>query len=257
MRMWLINSSIGRKLVMSISGLFLILFLLFHMSMNVAAIFSAEAYNMICAFLGANWYAVVGTKVLALGFIVHIVYAIFITIQNQRARGKDRYEVNVRQAGVSWSSKNMLVLGFIVVAFAGLHLYQFWAKMMLVELLGEHTVALGGAEYLPTDGAGIMTYYFKSPIYAGLYLLWFAALWFHLTHGFWSAIHTIGWNNTIWMTRLKWIANIFATVIFLGFSVVVVVYFLHANGFIHLEHVDQAAKLSLEAVEALKHGAVH
>ena len=65
--MWLLNSSIGRKLIMSISGIFLILFLLFHMSMNVAAVFSEEAYNTICEFLGANWYAVVGTLILAAG----------------------------------------------------------------------------------------------------------------------------------------------------------------------------------------------
>ena len=67
----LFTSSIGRKLIMSISGLFLILFLLFHMSMNLAAVFSTEAYNAICEFLGANWYALVGTLVLAAGFVVH------------------------------------------------------------------------------------------------------------------------------------------------------------------------------------------
>ena len=71
----LFTSSIGRKLIMSISGLFLVLFLLFHMSMNLAAVFSTEAYNAICEFLGANWYALVGTLVLAAGFLVHIIYA--------------------------------------------------------------------------------------------------------------------------------------------------------------------------------------
>ena len=72
---WLIKSSIGRKLVMSISGLALILFLTFHMSMNLVALFSEEGYNAICEFLGANWYALVGTMGLAFLFIVHIVYA--------------------------------------------------------------------------------------------------------------------------------------------------------------------------------------
>ena len=59
--MWLLNSSIGKKLIMSISGLFLVLFLLFHLSMNVAAVFSGEAYNMVCSLLGSNWYAVADT----------------------------------------------------------------------------------------------------------------------------------------------------------------------------------------------------
>ena len=79
--MWLLNSSIGRKLIMSVSGLFLILFLLFHLSMNVAAVFSGEAYNMICGLLGANWYAVAATLVLAAGFVIHIIYALMLTMQ--------------------------------------------------------------------------------------------------------------------------------------------------------------------------------
>ena len=76
---FLTNSSLGRKLVMSISGCFLVLFLLFHMSMNVVALISAEGYNMLCGFLGANWYALVATAVLALGVLVHFVYAFWLT----------------------------------------------------------------------------------------------------------------------------------------------------------------------------------
>ena len=64
---FLTNSSLGKKLVMSITGCFLVLFILFHMSMNIVAIFSPEAYNTVCAFLGANWYALVGTLVLFAG----------------------------------------------------------------------------------------------------------------------------------------------------------------------------------------------
>ena len=84
--MWLSNSSVGRKVVMSLSGLFLILFLTFHMAMNLVAVFSEDAYNMVCEFLGANWYALVGTLVLALGFVVHIIYAIILTLQNRKGK---------------------------------------------------------------------------------------------------------------------------------------------------------------------------
>ena len=84
--MWLIDSSIGRKLIMSITGLFLILFLIFHMSMNAVAIFSGESYNAICEFLGANWYALVGTAVLAGGCVLHIIFATILTLRNQKAR---------------------------------------------------------------------------------------------------------------------------------------------------------------------------
>ena len=97
--MWLLNSSIGRKLIMSISGLFLILFLVFHLCMNIAAVFSGEAYNMVCELLGTNWYALVGTLVLAAGVVIHFVYAIMLTLQNRRARGNDRYALSVRPKG--------------------------------------------------------------------------------------------------------------------------------------------------------------
>ena len=107
--MWLSNSSIGRKVVMSVTGLALILFLTFHMAMNLVAIFSAEAYNMICAFLGANWYALVATAGLGFLVVVHIVYAFWLTMQNRAARGSERYAVNATPKGVEWASQNMLV----------------------------------------------------------------------------------------------------------------------------------------------------
>ena len=118
---------------MSISGLFLVLFLLFHMSMNLAAVFSTEAYNAICEFLGANWYALVGTLVLAAGFLVHIIYASILTLRNRAARGDKRYAVTAMPAGVSWASRNMYILGAIVVLGLILHLYNFWYKMQFAE----------------------------------------------------------------------------------------------------------------------------
>ena len=141
--MWLLNSSIGKKLIMSISGLFLVLFLLFHLSMNVAAVFSGEAYNMVCSLLGSNWYAVAATLVLAAGVVIHFVYAIILTLQNRKARGNDRYAINARPKGVEWASQNMFVLGLIVILFMLLHFSQFWYKMMFAELIGHHVVALG------------------------------------------------------------------------------------------------------------------
>ena len=77
--MWLCNSSIGRKVVMSVTGVALILFLTFHGCMNLVALFSEEGYNMISEFLGANWYAVVATLGLAALAVCHIVYAFIIT----------------------------------------------------------------------------------------------------------------------------------------------------------------------------------
>ena len=229
--MWLLNSSIGKKLIMSISGLFLVLFLLFHLSMNVAAVFSGEAYNMVCSLLGSNWYAVAATLVLAAGVVIHFVYAIILTLQNRKARGNDRYAINASPKGVEWASQNMFVLGLIVILFMLLHFSQFWYKMMFAELIGHHEVALGSAMVSPQDGAAFINYYFQgNAVITVLYLIWYVALWFHLTHGFWSAIQTIGWNNTIWMNRWECISKIVATVICGLFAIITIIFFLNGVG---------------------------
>ena len=226
--MWLSNSSIGRKVVMSVTGLALILFLTFHMAMNLVAIFSAEAYNMICAFLGANWYALVATAGLGFLVVVHIVYAFWLTMQNRAARGSERYAVNATPKGVEWASQNMLVLGIIVVLGLGLHLFNFWAKMQLPEIL--HMLGIHADVTYATDGVYHIQNTFSCPVYSILYLVWLAALWFHLTHGFWSALHTLGWNNKIWFERWKVIGNIYSTIVVLGFAVVVLYYWLCGGG---------------------------
>ena len=224
--MWLLKSSIGKKLVMSISGIFLVLFLLFHLSMNVTAVFSTDASNMICGLLGANWYAVVATIGLGVIITIHFVYAVMLTLQNRKARGNDRYAVNTRPQGVSWASQNMFVIGVVVIGFMILHFSQFWYKMMFAELLGHHEVELGSRVVSPQDGADFIQYYFSQLWVVIAYLIWYVALWFHLTHGVWSAIHTIGWNNHVWMNRLKVISNVVATLIFLGYAFVTLFFYV-------------------------------
>ncbi|MFI3303246.1 MAG: succinate dehydrogenase cytochrome b subunit [Rikenellaceae bacterium] len=229
MSCFLINSSVGKKLVMSLSGCMLVLFILFHMSMNLAALFSSEAYDAICAFLGANWYALVATAGLAAGVVVHIVYALILTVNNYAARGSVRYSITTQEKGVAWASKNMLVLGYVVVAGLALHLFNFWAKMQLQELLGNHHVELGNGQIIdPTMGAALIKYTFSCPCYVVAYLVWFVALWFHLTHGVWSMFQSVGIANDTWYPRLKCIANVVATLIFLGFAAVVVVTYVQS-----------------------------
>ena len=220
---FLTNSSLGRKLVMSISGCFLVLFVLFHMSMNVVAIISGDAYNAICAFLGANWYALVATVVLAGGVVVHFAYAFWLTLQNRQARGNVCYSVTVTEKGVDWASKNMLVLGIIVILGLLLHLTHFWSKMQLVELLGHHENSLG---LEPTNGAALIQYTFSKWYNVVLYLVWFAALWFHLNHGVWSMFQTAGFANETWLPRLKFVSKVVSTLIFLGFAVVAIWFFV-------------------------------
>lgn len=231
--MWLINSSIGRKLIMSISGAALVLFLLFHATMNIFsitdALFGVEYYNAICKFLGANWYALVATAGLAALVVVHILYAFFITWQNYRARGNKRYAVSTRQEDVEWSSKNMLALGIVVVLGMGLHLFNFWYKMQFTEIMHAAGVHLNDIE-LATDGVYWIKETFSCPVYVVLYLVWLAAIWFHLTHGVWSALHTLGLNNNTWMPRVKCISNVVSTLVVLMFAAVVIYYGLASLG---------------------------
>ena len=178
--MWLINSSIGRKVVMSLTGIALILFMTFHASMNVVALFSGDAYNMICKLLGANWYAVVATIALGALAVCHIIYAFILTAQNRRARGSERYAVTSKPNSVEWASQNMLVLGLIVCLGLLLHLFNFWYNMMFAELTGMETAID------PANGFELIKATFSNKLYVVLYILWIVALWFHLSHGFWS-----------------------------------------------------------------------
>ena len=220
---FVVSSSVGRKFVMSISGAFLVLFFTFHAAMNVVAIISADAYNWICAALGANWYAIAGTLVIAGGVVLHILYGIWLTLQNRRARGRQRYAVSKNPPGVAWSSRNMLVLGFVVLGGLCIHLVHFWSKMQLVELMGAHENALGLS---PQDGAGLITITFSKWYNVVIYLVWFAALWLHLTHGIWSMFQSSGISNQKWFPRLKTISNVWTTLVVAMFAVVVIVFYI-------------------------------
>ena len=218
--MWLFNSSIGRKVVMSVTGVALILFLTFHGCMNMVALFSEEGYNMICEFLGANWYAVVATMGLAALAVLHIVYAFILTAQNRTARGESRYEVatEVKAGKVEWASKNMLVLGLIICIGLLIHLWNFWYNMMFAELVGAMPAIS------PTDGFGWIKETFSNPVFVVIYIVWLVAIWFHLSHGFWSAMQTLGVSGKIWLKRWMIIGNIYVTVLMLMFLVVVLAF---------------------------------
>ena len=218
--MWLSNSSIGKKVLMSVTGMALILFLTFHACMNVVALIDGDAYNMVCEFLGTNWYALVGTAALAALAVVNILYAVILTLENRKARGNNRYAVTAKPEKVEWASQNMFVLGVIVILGLFLHLYNFWFNMMFAELVGMEGM------FAPTDGYAFIQQTFSCPVTAVLYLIWLAALWFHLSHGFWSSLQTLGLSGKTWFCRWKLIGIIWVSVVIILFAVVVLAFAL-------------------------------
>ena len=224
-------SSITKKLIMSISGLFLIVFLLLHLTINAFSIIDTFTGNYGaaeglfakgCEFMALPIVTIM-VPVLALGFLVHIAYAFILTLGNINARGGYcRYASGSKGKAESWASKNMCVLGVIVLGLVAFHLNHFWADMQLKEFMGEHAV----------DPYVLLNATFRDWWMVVIYLVWFGALGFHLTHGFWSAFQTIGMSNQIWEKRLYFIGYVFVAIIVLGFSAVAVNAFLHANDII-------------------------
>ena len=214
------TSSIGKKLIMSISGLFLILFLFIHAFVNALSLISDEAFQAGCEFMSLPIVTVM-VPVLAAGFIIHIVYAFILNAMNLKARGPQRYAVANKAKTDDWASKNMLVLGIIVLGALAFHLTHFWAKMQLPEMMGGHA----------EQGPVLMYQTFKPLWVVIVYLVWFVALWLHINHGFWSALHTLGLNNNIWMKRWKVVSLVVSTVLVVVFVAVALKAYFVANGF--------------------------
>ena len=209
-------SSITGKVIMAVSGAGFVLFLLFHGLMNFVSILSPEGYDAICNFLGANWYAVVGTLVLAALMGIHILCGIILTAENLLARGRVRYKRKQRPKGVEWSSQNMLAFGLFILFGLSWHLYDFWYRMQFAELMGNE----------PVNGMEQVRFIFSHNYFSVMYLLWLVALWFHLSHGVWSMLQSVGWNSESWKRRWQVIGYIVATLIVLLFASVIIYYWL-------------------------------
>lgn len=220
--------SIGRKFLQAISGAFLIVFLLLHGTINFFSVidtftgkFGAEdgLFQLGCDFMALPIVSIM-VPVLAAGFIIHIAYGIYLTWYNIKARGGyKRYEVASKAATDSWSSKNMCVLGVIILGIIFFHLTHFWADMQLQEWTGGEAAN----PYMLLEAT------FGRWWVLLIYIVWFVAVWFHLTHGFWSMFQTVGWDGQTWFKRVKVIGVIVVSLICLMFVAVAVNAFIQAN----------------------------
>jgi succinate dehydrogenase / fumarate reductase cytochrome b subunit len=220
----LIKSSLARKVVMALSGLFLVLFLGQHFVINLTSVIAPDTFNTWSHFMGYNpLVQYLLQPILIAGVIVHFVMGFVLELQNRAARGTVGYTSYKGSANASWLSRNMILSGLVVLAFIGLHMYDFWVHEMSYKYI----------EVKPEDPT---RYYEETvlkfePIWRTvLYVISFALLALHLLHGFASSFQTMGVNNK-YSAAIKSFTKIYAIAIPLGF--VFIALYHHFNPITH------------------------
>ncbi len=214
-----LTASIGRKFIMSISGLFLLMFICVHLGINLLLIFddSGELFNLGANFMATNPLIKIMEPVLGLGFIVHILWSFLLSYKNYKARPVG-YAVSNQSYSSAWASRNMLVLGALVLVFLVMHMINFFFVIKF-DPHSMNTVIIDGVEM--EDSYTLVASLFKaSVVYDLIYVAGGLLLGLHLAHGFWSAFQTIGLANKLWINRLQIVARIFAILITIGFSII-------------------------------------
>nr|MDA3853661.1 succinate dehydrogenase cytochrome b subunit [Bacteroidales bacterium] len=184
-----------------------------------------QMFNAGAHFMGTFPLIKVIEPILGLGFLIHIFYSIVLYFQNKKARGSVKYASGDKTKDVEWSSKNMFVLGLVMFSFLVVHIANFYMKIKFG--VGGHP-AEASFPYLGTgmvhgeDAYALVNTAFQNIALVIAYVVGSVALAFHLSHGFWSAFQTIGWNNQIWFKRLKVIGTVVAWAIGLGFAVIAI-----------------------------------
>lgn len=204
------NSSIARKFWMAITGFFLITFLVVHLAVNLFLFLGEDAFNTATHFMATNPLIQVMQYVLAAGFLGHIIMGIKLTLQNKAARPV-KYAYENASANATWSSRNMIITGLLVLVFLVLHLKDFFFVMKF--------------GVVPNGDYELVTGLFKDPIYVGIYVLAFIALGLHLNHGFQSAFQSVGFQNNNWKGTLQTLGTLYSVLIALGFASIAISFF--------------------------------
>lgn len=207
------TSSIGRKLLMSLTGIFLILFLIIHLLGNLA-IFNDDggvAFNAYSVFMSTNALIKTVSYLLYLTIVAHAIIAGWLWISNKKARPQG-YAVSSANENSTWASRSMMLLGSLVLVFIIIHLKDFWWQFKM-----------GGSEFALDEGGNKNLYalvveQFKSPVTLVIYLIGLVALAVHLWHGFQSAFQTLGLEHQRYTPAIRFIGKIYSIVIPAGFA---------------------------------------
>lgn len=215
-----ITSTIGRKLVMGLTGLFLIAFLVVHCSVNTLVFLNddGEAFNKAAHFMATNLFIRVGEVVLFAGLLVHIVQAFMLQIFNRNARSTPYASM---KNSSTWYSRSMGLLGTLILMFLIIHLVQFWVKSRFT---GLSPVSYDGEEY--ENLYEVMVMAFSQLWVVIVYVLAMVSLCYHLMHGFQSAFQTLGLNHNKYTPVIKFIGVAFSLVVSTVFALMPVVMYL-------------------------------
>ncbi|APX98778.1 succinate dehydrogenase / fumarate reductase cytochrome b subunit [Lacinutrix venerupis] len=210
----ILNSSIGRKFAMALSALFLMIFLLQHFTINLLSVFSADAFNEVSHFMGTFWLIqYVLQPVLIFGVIFHFIMGFVLEIRNRNAR-QVSYAKNNGAANSSWMSRNMIWSGLAILAFIGLHFYDFWLPEINTKYIqGDMSGLLANGEFRYFEE---LQHKFVDIWRVVLYCIAFIFLALHLLHGFSSAFQSTGMNNK-YSKGLQSFGKAYAIIIPLGF----------------------------------------
>lgn len=215
----LTSSSIGRKYAMALSALFLLSFLVLHLVVNLLSLFGPEVYNNASEFMGYNpLVQFVMQPILVVGVIFHFVMGFILEIRNRAAR-PIKYGTNNPSENSTWMSRNMIISGLVILAFLGLHMYDFWYHEMNYKYI----------EGLPVEQERFYTdlhQKFENPIRVGIYVISFVLLGLHLAHGFQSSFQSVGARHPKYTPVLKAFGTWFSILIPAGFIIIALFHFL-------------------------------
>lgn len=217
----LLSSTLGRKVLMALTGLFLILFLVVHLIGNLQLLHHDEgqAFNVYAHFMTTNPLIKIISYVNYAFILLHIIWAIILTRRNRAARGPQGYAVGNNTS--HWTSRNMGILGTFIALFLIIHLRGFWYEM---HWGGIATANYDGVDYknlyLVVDAAYTQWWY------VAIYVVSMVLLGFHLLHGFGSAFQTLGLNHVKYNPVIKFVGIAFAIIVPALFALIPIVMFL-------------------------------
>jgi succinate dehydrogenase / fumarate reductase cytochrome b subunit len=202
------SSTLGRKLVMALTGLFLILFLAVHLAGNLQLLKSdgGRAFNIYAHFMTSNPIVKVISYVNYAFILLHVIWAIILSSRNRAARGSQGYAVSKNSS--HWTSRNMGILGTFILIFLVIHLKGFWYEM--------HWGGIATANYDGEDYKDLFTIVDKAynqAWYVAIYVVSMLLLAFHLYHGFGSAFQTLGLNHVKYNPVIRFVGVAFAIIV--------------------------------------------